>query len=407
MEIELPKHLWHGNELFTIDLPDAWDVQFCPMNGYAKPPLTAAAMRAALDAPIESPSLRELAKGKQSAVIIFDDMTRPTRTFELAPLVVAELLAGGMQEEDIVFVCALGTHGALSMIDFRKKLGADIVKRFRVFNHNIYENCVEIGTTSRGTKMMINREVANAELKIGIGCVAPHIQAGFSGGGKLVLPGIAHIDSIAHYHNEVEGMGKETTGMGRMCHNIMRKEIDEAAAMAGIDFFINVLVNGRGLTTDIFAGDMQASHRQAVTQSTEHYAVASVPTGKDVTIANAFVKANEMGIAVLMGMLPLADCTGTVVVIADSPEGQVIHYLLGRFGRNYGGRQFPVAAVPENIDLIIMAPHLDKTFGDWFANPQAITWTETWDETRELLEIKFGPGTRAAVIPDATLQYYQ
>lgn len=76
-----------------------------------------------INSPVDSPPLRDLARGKTSAVIIFDDMTRPTRTYEIAPIVVEELLAGGINEEEITFVCALGTHGALTQNEFRKKLG--------------------------------------------------------------------------------------------------------------------------------------------------------------------------------------------------------------------------------------------------------------------------------------------
>ncbi|MCP4752121.1 MAG: DUF2088 domain-containing protein [Proteobacteria bacterium] len=407
MRIELPRHLWYGNTQFEIDLPDEWNVQLCPMNGADAAPLTIEEMKKKINSPIDSPPLKDLAKGKKSAVIVFDDMTRPTRTYELAPIVIEELLAGGMDEEDITLVCALGTHGALTQNEFRKKVGKDVTKRFRVFNHNIYENCIEVGTTGKGTKMMINREVAEADLKIGIGCVTPHPQAGFSGGGKLILPGIAHIDSISHYHLEVEAMDRGSTGMGKLPGNILRQEIEEAAAMAGIDFFINVIVNGKGATADIFAGNMATAHEPAVEKATTHYATEPMPSGKDLTIANAFVKANEMPIAILMGIMPLKDLTGTIVVIADSPEGQVIHYLLGRWGRSYGGRQFPVTKVPESVDLIIMAPHLDKTFGDWFANPEVVTWTESWKETRELLSGRFGAGSQVAVVPNATMQYYK
>ena len=375
MKIDLPRHLWYGNTDFPIDFSDDWDVQICPMKGADAPSLTLEQLKREILSPIDSPPLGELAKGKQSAVIIFDDMTRPTRTYDIAPIVVEELLAAGIPEERITFVCAQGTHGALTQNEFRKKLGTDITRRFRVYNHNIYENCVEVGITRRGTRMMINREVAEADLKIGIGIVTPHPEAGFSGGGKLILPGIAHVDSIAHYHIDVEAMGKETTGMGKHDANILREEIDEAAAMAGIDYFINVIVNGRGATANLYAGSMKGAHAKAVEKATTHYATEPFPSGKDITIANAFVKANEMPIAILMGILPLKNLSGTVVIIADSPEGQVVHYLLGRWGTTYGGRQYPVAKIPPSVDLIIMAPHLDKTFGDWFANPEAVTWT--------------------------------
>lgn len=407
MKITLPRHLWYGNTLFDIELPDSWQVDICEMTGYAQKPLSLENIEAAIKHPINALPIAELAKGKKRAVIVFDDMTRPTRAYEIAPVIVNELLKGGIQKDHIVFVCALGTHGALSFNEFRKKLGQDIVKNYRVFNHNIYENCVSIGKTSRETHLMINREVAEADIKIGIGCVTPHVQAGFSGGGKLILPGIAHIDSISHYHLEVENMARETTGMGKYENNILRNEIDEAAQMAGIDFFVNVLVNGRGETTDVFAGNLVTAHKEAVKKAKAHYATEPIPLERDIVIANAFVKANEMPIALLAGIIPLKNFTGTIVIIADSPEGQVVHYLLGRWGTGYGGRQYPISQIPSSVNLIIMAPYLDKTFGDWFSNPEVITWTENWEDTLEILKPKFDAGTKAAVIPNATLQYYK
>jgi nickel-dependent lactate racemase len=406
MKFSLPRRLWYDNTTLDIELPDEWDVEYCPMRGAERPALTAAQMAEAVRKPIGTPGLREMARGKKRVVILFDDMTRPTRVFEIAPLLLRELIEGGVREEDIVFVCALGTHGALTQNEFRKKLGEKVVERFRVFNHNIYENCVEVGTTSRGTRLLVNREVMEADLKVAVGCVTAHAQVGFSGGGKIVLPGVSHVDSIAHYHLQVEAMARETTGLGNFDRNILRFEIEEAARMTGIDFLVNVTVNARGETSALFAGELFQVHAQAVALAKEIYATRPKPQGKDAVIANAFVKANEMAISVLVGVLALKDMAGTVVVIADSPEGQVVHYLVGRFGRDYGGRQYPIGALPPSVRLIVMAPRMDKTFGDWFANPEAITWTRNWGETLALLREDLKPGARLAVVPNATMQYY-
>ena len=406
MKVQLPQLLWYGNTTLEIDLPDDWDVEFCPMRGAERPPLTLAQMEAAIFDPIDSPPIRRIARGKRSAVIVFDDMTRPTQTYELAPIVLKELEAAGIEADAITFVCALGTHGALTQHELRKKLGATIVERYRVFNHNPYENCISLGTTRYGTPVMINREVMSAEVKIGIGCVTAHAQTGFSGGGKLLLPGVAHIDAITHYHLDVVRQAPETTGLGKFENNIMRANIAEAARMVGLDFKIDVLFNGRGLITDVFAGRLESAFARAVETAKAHYATDPRPRGKRLVVANAFAKANEMTIAAGVGMRALADLSGTVVVIANAPEGQVVHYLLGRFGRDYGGRQYPVTTIPPGVDLVIMASHLDKTFGDWFANPEAITWTRNWKQTRDLLQSRFGPGTPVAVIPNATMQYF-
>ncbi len=407
MKIGLPQLLWYGNTTLDIELPDEWDVEICPMRGAGRRPLAVEELEAAMNRPIDCPPLRDLARGKKRAVIIFDDMTRPTRTYELAPLVVREVLAGGLDEEGISFVCALGTHGALTQNELRKKLGAAIVERFRVYNHNCYENCVAVGTTSRGTQLSINREVMEADIKVGIGCVTAHAQVGFSGGGKIVLPGVAHIDSVTHYHLDVQAQAPETTGLGNFDKNVMRFNIEEAARMAGLDFKLDVIVNGQGATTAAFAGDFLAAHAQAVEMAKDVFASEPRPRNKQVVIANACAKPNEMGIALLLGVFGLADVTaGTVVIIADAPEGQVIHYLFGRFGRTYGGRGYPVGMIPPGLELIVQATHMDKTFADWFANPEAVTWTRDWPGTLRVLLRKYGSGTRAAVVPNATMQYY-
>jgi nickel-dependent lactate racemase len=406
MKFHLPQLLWYGNTTAEIELPDDWEVEYCPMRGAKRSPLKQEEIEAVVLNPAGTPRLKTLARGKKSAVIIFDDMTRPTRTYEIAPIILAELQAGGIREENITFVCALGTHGALTMNEFRKKLGDGIPQRFRVFNHNIYENCIAVGNTARGTKLMINREVMESDLKIAVGCVTAHAQVGFSGGGKMLLPGVAHVDSIAHYHLQVEAMAKETTGLGKHENNILRQEIDEAAGMVGLDFAVSVLFNERGAATDVFAGELFEVHAKAVALAQEVYDTDPIPCNKELVIANAFAKANEMTISIRLGVFALKDFTGTVVVIANSPEGQVVHYLLGRFGKEYGGRQYPVKAIPPNINLIIMAPYLDKTFGDWLENPEVITWTKNWEQTLELLNGRFGPGTRAAVVPNATMQYF-
>ena len=407
MRVTLPELLWYGNQTTEIDLPDDWNVEIFPMNGAQAEPMTIAQMDTAINSPIGTQRISDLARGKKRAVIIFDDMTRPTRIYELAPLVIKELKAAGIEDDNITFVCALGTHGELTANEFRKKVGPELLAKYRVFNHNIYENCVEIGTTTRGTKMMINREAAEADLKIAIGCVTAHAQAGFSGGGKIILPGISHIDSISHYHLKVEAMDKDSTGMGKYPNNILQMEIEEAGKMAGIDFVVNIMVNGRGATTHLFAGEITQVYHQAVKLAADHYATTPSPQNKQLAISNAFVKANEMAIAYGLGAMALKNFAGTVVVIANSPEGQVVHKLLGRWGTSYGGRQYPISTVLPDLNLIIQAPYLERTFADWFSNPEKVTFTRSWEETMELIGPQFGVGTEVAVIPTATMQYYK
>ncbi len=405
MRLSLPQLLWYGNTTLELDFPDSWQVRVFPMRGAGRPPMDLQQMEQAVGDPFDSPRLSDLARGKSKAVILFDDMTRPTRVAELGPLVVRELLQGGLDEDHISFVCALGAHGPLSQNELRKKVGEELLRRFRVYNHNCYEHCVDLGTTLRGTKLMVNRHVMSADLKIGIGCVTAHAQTGFSGGGKIVLPGVSHIDSISHYHIDVQRQAPQTTGLGKFDNNVLCEDIAEAVRMAGLDFKIDVIVNQSGQTTHVFAGEVAQTHAAAVAVAKEHYALDPRPTENDVMVANAFAKPDEMAIAVLVGALGLGNASGTVAVIADAPEGQVVHYLLSRFGDDYGGRQYPIARVPGNLNLIIQAPHLDKTFGDWFANPDAITWTQNWQQTLALLRDRHGDHAKVGVVPNATMAY--
>jgi nickel-dependent lactate racemase len=406
MKVDLPELLWYGNGTVELDLPDDWEVDICPMRGAERRELSDEEIVDAIQKPIGSGRIRELARGRRKAVVLFDDMTRPTPAYRIAPMVVSELIEGGIEEENISFVCALGTHGALSQVELRKKIGPRILERFRVYNHNCYENCVEVGTTSRGTRLSVNREVMSADLKIGIGCVTAHPNTGFSGGGKILLPGVSHIDSIAHYHIEVPKEALDSVGLGNFDRNVMRLNIEDAARMAGLDFKIDVVFNERGATSGVFAGDFIEQHKQAVAESKVLYALDPAPKDKDVVIANAFAKPNEMPIAALVGLLGLRGLRGTVVIIANAPEGQVIHYLLGRFGEEYGGRQYPVSSIPDIINPIIQAPYFDRTFADWFSNPEVVTWTRDWDETLQVLKKSHGPGTRVGVVPSATMAYY-
>lgn len=407
MNIEIPRRLWYDNSSLTIELPDSWQVSQLPMRGRNRPPLLPADIERAVKSPIGSAKLSELARGKASAVIIFDDITRPTRISEIAPVVIRELVAGGMREDDITFVAALGNHGAHTHHEFRKKLGPKITERFRVFNHNSYEHCTYVGTTSHGTKLSVNREVMEADLRIGIGCVTAHINTGFSGGGKIILPGVASIDSAAHLHIGVKSKAPETTGPGTGDENVMKQDIEQAARMADLHFKIDAIVNERGRTTALFAGDFQEEHRQAVELAREVYSAGRRPQGCGLVIANAFVKANEMFIAARIGASALADGTGTVVLIADSPEGQIPHYLQRSFGRAHGGCQSAPTEIPPGVRIIVVAPQWDPNFTDWVKNPQVITRTRDWKETLTLLSDEYGPGTHAAVLPEATIVYFE
>jgi len=404
--IDLPELLWHGGGVTPIRLPETWRVEVHALRGARRPPITGDDVARALAAPIGTPPLRDLARGRRKAVVLFDDLTRPTRADAIAPLVVDALLDGGIAPDKISFVCALGAHAPLPMRDLRKKLGDGIVERFRVYNHDARDHCVSAGTTSRGTKLWINREVMSADLKIGIGGVLPHPNAGFSGGGKVVLPGVARLDTIVGHHVGLLERVRETTGFGRFDANDLRLDIEEAARIVGLDFKVDVLFNGDAAACAVFAGEFAAVHREAVAAARK---INTMKRGskKDVVIVNALAKPNEIVVAFRVGQGALLPrLTGTIVIVANAPDGQVVHHLLGRWGEAYGGPKHPSVSVVEGIRLVVQAPTFDRTMGDWFGNPEVITFTRDWAGTLAALQRWHGPGTEVAVLPSGDLGWY-
>ena len=121
--IKLPQLAWHGTRALELPLPDGWQVEVCHMAGYRRPALRPDKIRAAINSPLGSPPIRELARGKKEVVIIFDDMSRVTRVAEIVPSVLEELAAAGIADSQVRFIAALGTHGAMNRLDFVKKLG--------------------------------------------------------------------------------------------------------------------------------------------------------------------------------------------------------------------------------------------------------------------------------------------
>jgi nickel-dependent lactate racemase len=404
MKLKVPQLFWYENSELELDFPDSWDVHFLPPKGHDRPKLTPQQMEQAFANPIGTQRIRDLAQGKKEVAILFDDITRPTRTYEILPYVLRELEQAGISDAQIRLIAAIGTHGAHDNHALRKKLGQEMLERFPVYNHNPWENCTPVGTSSRGTPLAVNREVMNCDLKIGIGCILPHPQVGFGGGGKIILPGVSHIDSIDHFHGKVMGMAPQTTGMGNYDENVMRFEVEEAAKLAGLDVTIDALMNLRGEISALFVGDPVLEHREGVKLAKEVYATEGI-SGADIAVTNAFVKSGEAAISIFVAIRSIKLPGGTVVMIMNAPEGQITHYLLRSFGKTYGGRHYVQRTIPAAFKVIVLNPLKDLTCVDLFGDAQSVTWVKDWDEVMNELRASHPDGAKVAVYPDGTMQY--
>jgi nickel-dependent lactate racemase len=409
--ITLPQLNWYGTKTIDFPLADRWQVETLHMFGWQLPALTPVEITHALRNPIGCLPLQQLARGKKEVVIIFDDMSRVTRTEILAQAVLQELAAAGIKDRQIRFVCALGCHGALTRIDFVKKLGDDILSRFPVYNHNPFGNLVSVGKTrTYGTEVEVNAEVMDCDLKIALGMVAPHPMSGFGGGGKIILPGVTSFKTAQHnhrqtHHDMVALRGK--LGTGRFDENPMRFDVEEAALLAGLDFIVNVLVNENGETAKVYAGALQPAYAAAVAEAKAHYLTPKVQD-KDIAIANAFIKANEAFIGVNIANSAInRQQGGDVVLIANAPEGQVVHYLLGPFGAKKFGPEHQYSRVPEYVKrLIIYSEYPDLAGRNWYAVSDKVVFASKWGEVLEILERDYPGAAKVGVYPSSEIQYF-
>lgn len=335
-------------------------------------------------------------------------MTRPTPVKNIAPFVLDILHNAGMKRDQIRFLWALGSHGAYDMINARKKLGDEIVENYTVFNHDPFQNTVHIGRTPTGVELWFNREFMNCDLKIGIGCITAHVHVGFGGGAKLIFPGVAGIETINQFHNQLY-RDPSRTGLGNFDNNIMRAECDAAGDLAGLNFKLDCLLNRRGEITNLYAGSFKTTHETGANEGKDHYGIP-FSSGYDIVVSNAYGKANESAIAMrlaLMTMKPGAQ--STTVLISDAPEGQVTHYVFRSWGTNYGGRHYSPRSpgfVPRLMKkLIVLSPYPDRTSLDLICHQDDAVIVKTWPEVLTILEQDYPSEAKVAVIQDGTMQY--
>jgi nickel-dependent lactate racemase len=421
--VKVPQLPMEGPKDLLLRLPEHWDVSVHNMNGWNRPAVPISAIVDSLRNPLGTPPLRELAKGKKEVVILFDDYTRGMKWNTIAQAVLAELASAGITDDQIRFICALGTHGVATRTVKIQKLGEDIVSRYRVYNHNAFslENAHLGKTKTWGVDVYANPEVMACDLKIALGAVTPHPINGFGGGSKIVLPGILSYDSISTHHdksfdiaftamNDAMKAGVPSkVGLGiydAKDHPAIDVD-DEAAAMVGLDFTVNVIANGLGEPVGIWSGDVAKVFVEALTDGKDHY--ATVPAEeKDIVIANAFYKANEPMIALTSTPMSVKKSGGTMVLVANTPEGITTHYYQGNWGATPKGR--PPAAqainIAPNVDqLIVYNEYPDPGASWWIEPPEKIVTASRWDDVLELLQKRHPKSASVAVYPNADFQY--
>jgi nickel-dependent lactate racemase len=400
MTVEVPWNAWFEDGEMALSFPDPWRVDVLRMTAPPAPPATVAERIAT---PLASEPLRTLARGKRLVGIAVDDIARPTPVHEFLPQVVDELLAAGVPEDGIQVFVASGAHRTPVLGDVVRKIGAPLAERLKIVYHNPYDNLADLGHTSSGVPIAINRSYLACDFRISIGGITPHDFAGFGGGYKTVTVGLSGIRALHETH--IKRIAEFDAGVARIDGNRFQEYVQEIGAKVGIDFAINVVMTARRGIADLYAGDPDAVFRSACASARERYATPATG-GYDVAVLNAYPKdidwvQSMMALNVgFFGNETLVAEGGTVVLTTPAIDGGTLHYL-GAEGME--GYARPGAEAMQGRRLIVCSPGINRhDVRTYF--PAGAVWHASWSDTHAELKTRHGERCRACVVECASMQ---
>jgi nickel-dependent lactate racemase len=260
-----------GRREITLDLPERTQMLF----GRDLPPLAdpAAEVAGSLARPLSGPSLAELARGKKSACVVISDITRPVPNRLLLPPLLDTLLAAGVPREGITLLIATGMHRPNLGAELEELLGPEIAAAWPVVNHDCRDEAsLEVVDTIEGQPIAVNRRYLAAELKIVTGLIEPHPFAGYSGGGKSILPGISALKTM-HFMHSYRMIAHPGLRAGGLDDNPFQEQVGRVARAAGLDFMLNVVMDRRRRLLGVFAGGFPQAHRLGCALAGRHTVV--------------------------------------------------------------------------------------------------------------------------------------
>ena len=333
--LELPWSAWYEDAIHRLDAPDDWLLDnLAPAGGRQ---LSVREIEEQLRTPVGVKPLEELASECRSACIAVDDLARPTRVAEIIPGLVRQLREGNINDGAIRIVVATGSHPPLSQQELAWKLGRQTCSAFPIECHDSRGELLPTGIKYGDQELRINRTFMEADLKLAIGSVLPHAFAGFSGGAKLVLPGLADLNSIQRSHKFVQ-LGLR--GGADPNENRFRLEAEKIAGSLGLAFVVCAVTDSNRDTIGVHAGDVTLAHRQACLHAGEAFATDLHKT-YDAAFVNAFpkdidlIQAESAFVAWKSSKAPVVRAGGVVVLTSAASTGLGRHGLFEPGGASY------------------------------------------------------------------------
>lgn len=276
-----------GKTGLTVELPEG--LRYRVLEARSAKPLedVTGAIAAALDAPIGAPPLVELARGKTSAAISVCDITRPAPNRVVLPPVLERLERAGIPRHRITILIATGLHRPATEAEIRQICGDDIASGWRVENHNARALAEHrhLGSTASGTPVYIDERFVAADLRLTLGFIEPHLMLGYSGGRKLVAPGLAAQQTIQVLHSP-RFMRQPLATEGSIDDNPLHRELLEIARMAGHGFVVDVALARNRAVAGVFAGHPERAHREGV-EFVSRVMLETIPEKADAVITTS------------------------------------------------------------------------------------------------------------------------
>jgi nickel-dependent lactate racemase len=282
VEIKLP--LRGGEE--TVYLPSR-NLLYVALPRLQSPPELSSEINRALDYPLGSDRLEKIVSPRKKIALLVDDITRPTPQKEILPLIVERILSVGVPVANITIVIGLGTHRCLTPREISYRFGKEIFQRFLIIqsDYREKEKFISLGFTPQGTPITIRQEVYQADIKISIGNIVPHPIFGWSGGAKMIQPGVCGQETTEKTHLAA-GMQEVKKICGEV-ENPIRQEADLVTGRVGLDFIFNTVLDPQGRLLRAFAGDFIMAHRAGVKFAEAIYR-PEIPALADAVICSAY-----------------------------------------------------------------------------------------------------------------------
>ena len=317
--------LEYGRTGLDVEFPDDVSIRKLAYKDAAPLADPEGTLRDALARPIGTPSLLELARDRTDACILICDITRPVPNEMILGPMLETLESAGIAREKILLLVATGLHRPNEGAELVEMVGQHIVDHYRIENHHgqVLDEHTPLGDSPRGVPVWIDSRYVNADLKITTGLIEPHLMAGFSGGRKLVCPGIAALETIKVWHGP-QFLEHPSADCGILTGNPVHEENTWIARRAGCDFIVNVVIDTDRRPLKLVAGDMEQAFLEGV-EFVRRVVTDTVPSPVDVVVTSCAGYPLDttfyQSVKGLTGALPIVKEGGTIIMAASLEEG--------------------------------------------------------------------------------------